>query len=360
MSISVEVVGEDGQGRVKGAVFTPKNRGSFFVDGEPNGSIVYTIPYREYSTGAALLTNSSGSTEMAIDASIGGTPENVYIDEPTTGWTNSALGGTWDFASTAITPQGGTHCIDATGTTDGDEMQMERSSSISLSSYTTFSGFIYLDSINISRHSIEMEVRLAGVIVGNKVDLKDYIDTGTIGSWQPFIIPKSDLGLNGSTIDQIVFRTISTSGAPPNYYLDTINIEESGGELFSFVPPPGMTFEIFSVAFIIQDNITVLEPGQFMGLSALTNGVVLRTKVGGATFFSAGIKTLFDIYANGSDLESTMFGATETLVNFIGTAAGERSRLKGDNGDSFSFLISDDLSGLTSFKAIVRGAILRS
>jgi len=127
------------------------------------------------------------------------------------------------------------------------------------------------------------------------------------GSFQKFLIPKDDLGVNGN-IDQLVFTTVTSAGNAPNYYLDTINIEEIAGELFSWSPPPGMIFEIFSVGWNIMDNITTLEPENFMGISTLANGVTLRTRVSGQTFFSAGFMSLFDIHAGGAEMNPPIFG----------------------------------------------------
>ena len=150
--------------------------------------IVYSADYREYNGAGIPLTDENGSAEMAVNASIGGTPEVVYLDDPTTNWTNTALSGTWDFASTAITPQGGTECIDATGTVNGSIAQIERSSSISLSGYTALSGYIYITRFE-ANDDVDIYLRLAGVLVGNSVTIRDYVNVGNQNTWLPFVIP---------------------------------------------------------------------------------------------------------------------------------------------------------------------------
>jgi hypothetical protein len=320
---------------------------------------VYSSPAREFFGAGLLLTDESGSTEMAVDGSIGGTPDTAYIDSTTANWSQAAISGTWDFASTGVTPQGGTECIDATGTADGDQMQLEKTSNVSMGSYSAISGYIYLTSYNVSRHDVEIELRLAGVLVGLVANVTDYIDTGLLGAWQRFVIPKEVFGISSEEIDQIVFSTVSTSGQPPNYYLDTINIEETGGILYTFSPPLGQVFDLYSVDFVLRDNVTAIEPEQFMGLAALTNGVRVRTRVDGITRFSAGVKVLADWLAAGSNVKSTMFGATDTAVQIQGLAPGTPIRINGNNGDTYSISIADDLSSLTSFTVIVRGGLLR-
>ena len=329
------------------------------VRGDQTGLISYTAPYRDYSGAAAFVTDDNGSTEMAVDASISGTPEVVYLDEPTTNWTNSALSGTWDFASTAITPQGGTESIDATATVDGSIAQMERSSSISLSGFSLFSGYVYLTTWNASRHDISLETRLAGVTIGNSVNINDYVDAGILNAWQPFVIPKEDLGLNGSTIDQLIFTTISTSGQPPNYYLDTINIEETGSTSYTFAPAAGQVFEIDTVEFTFTDNITVIEPQQIMGVSALTNGIRVRTTTDGVTRFAGGIKTFADFLGSGGNEVSRIVGAADSVVKITVPSPGVLIRLTGSLGDFYSIVIADNLSALTSFRVLVRGRLLK-
>ncbi len=327
------------------------------IDGARYGLITYTADLRDYVGAAAQLSDENGSVEMAVNGAFSGTPENVYIDEPTTGWTNSAISGTWDFGSTTITPQGGTESIDATATGDGDQALLERASSISLSAYSAFSGYIYIASINDSKHDVEIEVRLAGVTIGTSVSLKDYIDVGVIGDWQQFAIPKVDMGLNGSTIDQVVFTTLVTSGVGPNYYLDTINIEETGGAAYTFAPAKGVVFELLTVQYTFLDNITVIEPAKMMS-ATLANGIRVRTRIGGITRFSALIPDFNAWLGLGVDISSTIYGATDTTLKFTSDIPGTFQRLCGDDGDTYSVVINDDMSGITSFKTLVRGRIL--
>ena len=333
------------------------NAGSLITD--KTGLQVYSTNAREYFGAGLQVVNADGSADMAVDGSIGGTPDSAYIDASTPNWTQSAISGTWDFASTAITPQGGTQSIDATATIDGNEMQLERSSSISMSGFSAYSGYIYITSFNTSKHTISMEVRLAGAIQGIDVDVTDFVDTGTLNTWQRFVIPKSIMNISTESIDQLVFRTNSTSGQPPDYYLDTINVEEQGSILYTFAPPKGLVFELYSVDFILRNNVTAIEPELFMGLAALTNGVRVRTSIDRATRFSAGVKVLADWLDGGSNVKSTMIGAADSAVQIQGLAPGSTIRIDGNKGDNYSVSISDDLSSLTSFKVIVRGGILR-
>jgi hypothetical protein len=329
------------------------------VDGNDYGIIAYTAPLRDFFGSATFLTDVNGSANMAVDARLGGTPDVVYLDEPTTNWTNSALSGVWDFGSTAITPQGGTESIDATATVNGSQALMQRTSPIDLGSYAAISGYIYLTSWNDAKHDVNLEVRLAGGTVGNSVNINNYIDVGTLNAWQPFVIPKVDMGLNGSVIDQFLFTTESTSGQPPNYYLDTINIEEVGSKVFTFAPLPGQVFELDTVHLTFSDNITVVEPNQIMSLPALTNGIRFRTVIDGVTRFSGGVKTIHAFLSTGVNVGNQVTGAADTTLALVSPNPGINIRFSGDTEDVYSVVISDDFSTLTGFTVYIRGRLLK-
>ena len=353
MPWKTRIIGSNGGPEsVEAGIFNPKKFGR---EGS-SGLISYTEPLYE-TVGAALpLSDENGSTNLAVDASFSGTPETVYDDDPTTNWTNSALSGTWDFASTAVTPASGTEVIDATSTINGDQAQMERSSAVDLSSYTALTGQIYISTWNDNRHSVSIEIRTSGVLQGNAVLISDYVDTTITGQFQQFAIPKSDLGLNGQSIDQVVITTNSTAGQPPDYYLDLIQFQESGLKEFSVTLNPGQKFQVLSVNYAILDNVTVVEPDSFLGAGNLANGIIIRTQRQGGTAFLRGVKGIADVAAAGGQIGTIVTGTTDTFVPIIGDAPGG-TILRGDDGDNFSFLIQDDLSAITSFRVSLRGRL---
>lgn len=342
--------------RLEGVTSTGKSDVELVLKDDGVGILSYAENLHTYRAATVQLVNDTGSTSLAVDASISGTPDVAYLDEPTANWTNSAVGGTWDFASVAIAPQGGTESIDATATVDGNSFQIEKSSTVDLSSFAAISGYVYLTSWNSSRHEIGVELRLAGVTQGSEINIASFVDEGLLNVWQQFIVPLGDLGASSATIDQFLFTTRSSSGQPPNYYLDTINIEEVGTDIFKFAPPPGLIFDIESVSIAMRDNITVLEPNQIMGVSALTNGLRIRTVSSGVTRFSGGISTIYDLESFGGIKASETIGATEMMATFV-AAGGSRSRLIGDDGDEYSWVVSDNLSAITEMKVTVKGRI---
>ena len=141
------------------------------IPGEPTGLRVYSSDAREYLAAGVQLSDASGSTEMAVNAAIVGAPDPAYIDATTANWTQTALAGIWDFASTAITPQGGTECIDATATINADSFVLEKSSTVDMANYSAFSGYVYLVTFDPTRHEIQLQAALAGGTVGVSVDV---------------------------------------------------------------------------------------------------------------------------------------------------------------------------------------------
>ena len=200
---------------------------------------------------------------------------------------------------------------------------------------------------------------MAGVIVGTSINVNDFINTGTLNTWQKYVIPKSAMGLNGSIIDQLVFTTISTLGTPPDYYLDTLNIEQSGSIAFTFQPDIGQIFEVDTVEFTFADNITVIEPEQIMSLASLVTGIRVRTVIDGITRFSGGSTTFTDLLSGGGNIVSTIIGATSSTIKLASGPPGVFIRFNGNTGDNYSIVLSDDYTGLTTFRALMRGRLIK-
>ena len=334
---------------------------------DKQGLMTYTQPFREYVSKSIVLTNDDGSPNMNVDASVSGATDGIHDGTDSVLWTGTALGGTWDFASTAQA-QAGTKSIDATATVNGDQAQLERSSSTPSSSWEVITGWVYLTSYNASKHEILLQWMLAGVADGSTLDLGTYINTGTTGAWQSFTIPLSDFGVSGP-IDQLIITTTVTTGAAPNYYLDELDFRASGSVVYTGEPDKKTTFEFDEMDLIITDNVTgitavagatenatghSLSYDKFMGLTALANGVTLRQTRLGVVLFSVTFRNLSDILFTAFDLITQVSDGTNTIIKIRGRLS-TFVLLEEEKGDKVEIVISDDLSGLLQFKALLRG-----
>jgi hypothetical protein len=253
----------------------------------PPGLIVYNEPYRtQIAQTKAFLSETTGGLNANVDASFSGTPDGIHNGTDSVLWTASALSGTWDFASTTQA-QAGTKSIEAINTVNNDEAQLERGSTITPSDYEAMTGYIYITAWPGSgTKDVELRARLAGVDVGNSVNLSDYITVGTLNTWQKFTIPLADLGLGGDPIDQLIVKTIDIGGgAAPDYYLDTLQWEETGSEIFSVTADTGSKFYGTDMTIVMADaydgtlasaSHPNIKYNQLLGLSKLTNGIVFR------------------------------------------------------------------------------------
>jgi hypothetical protein len=322
---------------------------------------VASIDGYEWDTKSKPLLNDTYGPNLNQNAAASGTPDGVHNGTDTALWTGSSLSGTWDFASTAQA-QAGTKSIDATGTTNGDQAQLERSSAIASSSYNSLSGYIYLTSYNPSKNQILLQFRLAGVNVGVSVNLGDVIDTGVLNAWQSFDIPLSNFSLIGN-IDQLIIQTVRTSGSPPDYYLDTVQLEEAGTLIYSAEADQGTIFEFQTFDMILVDDLVgtlvnnsmpALAYNKILNLSSLTNGITIRRFKGDEVQFSLVARKLSDFLFAAFEIGDVFGDGTNTLIK-LRARLDWWAPLDFRTRDRLEIVIADDLSSLIEARAVIRG-----
>lgn len=330
-----------------------------------NGLMVYTEPFRDYIAQTKPMADSTGSIEANKNAAFSGTPDGVHNGGDNAYWTASALSGTWDFASTTVAQQGSAS-IDATSTVDNSVAQFERSSSINAANYAAITGYIYITGWpgGGGAKDVLLRVREAGADIGNSVNLSNYINTGILNSWLKFSIPFEDLVLGSNDFDQILITTRSTGGgSAPDYYLDTIQVEETGSYTFSVIPDNGTKLHVSRLSMVMVDayNGTLADSShpnikynQFLGVSKLSNGINFRLVTDGITRFNGIFKQHAD-FLTFPGLTTTSGGdATNTWIKYD-ILFDYPFVLDSRTSDSFTMTLSDDLSGLLYFRVFVRG-----
>jgi len=357
---------------IRNTIIDPETgREASVVDGaEVNALAVATRPLKTFENKDIYFQNETYGAEMNQNVATGGTPIHIHDGTDNIYWTASAISGNWVFDSTDQnhTPAG-SKSIDATGTTNNSIAQIAKGSSQDLTGYVSITGWIYISSWSAAgtKH-IELYGwdTGTGLIVGNSVNIDDYINTGQIGSWQKFTINLKDFGIKNKTIDSIRIQTTTTAVAP-NYYLDDIQIEETGAPLeYNIQPETDTWLHIHEISMVLADaytgTITGLDDGtenttmqalsynKILGVSELDSGIIYKHTANGNTKFSYNMKSLADILDNtcsriitsGSDRINTFikicFVYTEPII------------LKWEEMDKLSFTISDDLSGLLRFR----------
>ena len=330
------------------------------VTGKHIGLVSLTHPLLSFSPETHSFLNDSFGNAMNQNIAFGGTPEIIHNGGSSVEWTGSAIQGTWNFAD------GGKVTLTSANNNDEASFAEESPTTIDLSGFTSLTGKIDLDTYNATNNSFIIQFDLAGVAVGNSVNLNDYMDTGNF-SEQNFVVPKADMGLTTQLIDGFTITLTRTGGTKPTMKFDDIQLEETGNSaVFKSTTPLGTRFHITEIRIRIEDAIsTVLTDAsmpnllidQLLGVSSLSNGIVFNRVQKGKILFSATLRNLGDFLEVGSDLINASGNATNTGFTLL-LKFPEPIILEGNKSENFlSFIINDNLSGLTRFTAVARGAI---
>ncbi len=255
------------------------------------------------------------------------------------------------------------------GAAVGDIWEFDKTIDLTIANYTAITGWIYIDDRWAEGDSIEIYCydTDSSSEVGVRVPIEDFTNFINFDVWQSFAIPFSILDIAGAgTFDAVRFQVAAKSGSPPRWFLDDLQVEQTGTPVtFTTVTPKGTRFHITELRLRIEtvlDNrlanssVPNLTFGAILNVARLANGIAFRRVQRGKTLFSAVLRDLSDFLATGSNIIDILGDGTNTgftlLISFPVPVV-----LEGDDGENFmSFTISDDLSGLSRFTAVARGA----
>lgn len=328
------------------------------------GLLTLTKSFQEFNSEVHLFLNDSFGTAMNQNISFGGTPEVIHSGSLTE-WVGTAVAGVWNFTdSEKIT-------ITSANNNDLASFAEENTLTIDMSGFKALTGKVDLDIYNSINNSIDIQFNLSGTLVGNNIDLNNYINTGDF-SEQNFVIPKADLGLTTQSLDGMALTITRTGGTKPTIKFDDIQFEETGDPaVFKVTTPIGTRFHITEINLTLIDNITGittvagaaenatvpnLSYDKLLSISALSNGIIFSRVQKGKVLFSSTIKQLGDFLAEGSHITNHISDGTNTFIN-ISIMFSEPIILEGRSDEFLSFTINDDLSSLLQFTATTRGAL---
>jgi len=276
--------------------------------------------------------------------------------------------------SDAVNLTSSAQAIDATTTTNNDIAQLTRGAgAIDLSAYVSITGWIYITawpgtgtkSVNFKGWNTG-----TGLIVGLEVNLGSYINTASLNVWQQFSIPLTDMNLQASSIDAFRITTVDLGpGAPPDYFLDLIVIEQAGagGGPFQY----DISLEKGALFYANSLKISMARPydtteanGTMPGLgyddllgATLTSGLLFQIIKDKKITLSASIMNFADmIYLPGYDLKDMMYDGTNTFVT-IEIKFDVPYILDRREEDGMRFVVQDDLSSFVFFRAVLGGKV---
>lgn len=355
---------------IKSVIDDPNGAGQARVIDKPDleqGLMVYTEPARNIRvTNSAFQNVDTGSINLNVNAAFSGTPLGIHNGTDSTLWTASALSGTWTFNSTAQAHTG-TRSIDATATHSNQEAQFEYGSTATVSNYTAITGWIYITKWGAPLdRDVSLYFRLSGSTVSDIISLRPFINIGMIDEWQKFTIPLDDFALSSVTVNQLIVRTSGTSGNAPDYYLDDIQLEESGIEIYQVAPNKGEILRIDQISIAMADaydgtlanaSHPNIKYNQFLGVASLTNGLALRRTSNGAILPGTVIyRNHLDLMAFPGIEYQSGGDATNTWVAYK-TRLSHPLELDSRKKETLQLVLSDDLSGLLYFRIFIGGTI---
>jgi len=332
---------------------------------------VDTKPYYEYKNAVRYFVNNTYGRNMNINASpSASTNEDIHNGEDDTYWTASVIeGGTLDFDfSSTDQSYNGTQSF-RWNAEDGDIAQFLHPGGVDLdlSSFIELSGYVYFNDWD---QTGVKEVLFYGYdtgtdsIIGNTVNLADYINTLDLNQWQPFIIPLSDMGLSGETINAIRTEIVESGpGGPPRGYLDDFELIGLKEGLISPVdyilsPRKGEYLSVETLNFIfvnsydsslLNGTMNNLSYDNIIGYKPI-NGILYRRFSEEVLEFNIILRSLFD-FLSIPDLYITdsMCDGTDTLLKMTYSFI-ESGILKDSKKDYISLRLADDFSNFKQFR----------
>ncbi len=335
--------------------------------GERQALVVASRPLKAYRHQLWWFTNDTYGVNMNQNVTFGGSPYAVYTDNAE--WTMTAVSGTWDFDQTTI-KQGGTKAIDGTATVHDDVAQAAKGSALTIASYVALTGYIYLtawDTRGVKGVGVVCWDTGTGAPVGVEVDIGDYVNTGTFGAWQQFVIPMEDFAFGASTtLDAVQFHTIDTGpGAAPDYYLDTVRFENTGSpQIYRVRPGMGTWFHVNRIRVTIADDwvstladnsLPEISYDSILGVSALTAGLLYQRIQDGEPEFTFPAKQVSDwMQMPGCTMDVAIGDASNTLITLeIPFEVSEI--LKAEKDDELRVTVQDNVSGLLMLRMVAAG-----
>lgn len=330
---------------------------------EKNALVVASRPLKEFNNRPFYFITSEGSKDMNVNVTFGGVPEKVHDGIDSVLWTGSSIIGTSVTFNSALqnhTAAGATS-VQVDNASVGDVVQLAKGSDLNCGNYSAMTLWIYVDKDWIPGDEVELYGWDTGTSlqVGTAINLEEYFDYSILDVWQKIAIGLDDFGdlASSTTLDSLRLKIVDKAGIKsPKFYLDDIQFEETGKPLeFVVEPKAGTWLYITSFDIIIVDvydatltdsSMPKISHSGFLGLSSLTIGIQARRIGLGTTMFTAVFKDLIDfmglpgmqIVGHGSDGTNTWIKISQRMATPV--------ILKSDDGDRFTYIVRDDLSGL--------------
>ena len=326
---------------------------------------VSTVPFRTFDNKLTFFRNDTYGIEMNQNAGFSGTSVKIHDGTDNAYWTATNVVGTkvkfdsTDQNHTTI----GTKSIKSDNAPVGETFQMTVAIEQSLVGHAAFTMWIYVDKDWKLGDAVDFYgwESTGGTQVGNKVDLSDYFIYDDYDTWHKITIPLRDMGLVGESIDVVRFEQESSEGKAPKYYLDDIQIEETGDPItFELKPDKGTwllvkgfqivcaaTYSGITTVKDATENATFPKiPYDTLLGTSIASGINYERIASEITVSAATINKFVDFMGLSNATISGQGGdGTESWIA-VNVQFNEEVVLKAEGEDKMTLTINDDLSGL--------------
>ena len=319
------------------------------------GAIVYTEPLIDISPEVRPFFNPNIGVAMNKDVSFGGIPEIINNGGTSTEWTLSGSG--------TFSESGGNLVLAGGNNDDVAIFSEETPTTVDLSNYTALTMKVNLNTYSPATNDFTVQFDLAGVDVGDPVELNQFLDTSDF-SEQSIAIGLGFFNLLSTLVDGFTITVDRTGGSKPTVDFDDIQLEQTGSPLvFKMQPERGEIYNVNEINISFANNIpsTIVDGtmgglsyDDFFGVPALSNGFVYSATQRGEIIFAVALRTIGDFLSAGANISNSISDGTNTFIT-IRVPFVRPIRLDGTMGDFLSFTVNDDLSSLLQLSAITNG-----
>jgi len=171
---------------------------------------------------------------------------------------------------------------------------------------------------------------------------------------------------NAQKVQQVIHAEVGPCPDPLVQYVDAVgdgsgsvalNVDGSTPATFLFAPAAARIARVWTIVFGMI-SATQPEPDEFQDATALTNGINIFATISTAVVTLCGgvpIKDNLGVSVVFDHAGRPEFLGTKKLGVYVMEFHGEPLRLIGEDGDSLSVVIQDNLSALESINMMVKG-----
>ena len=274
-----------------------------------NWLVVRSHPFLELQSTRVQFTNPEYGSAMNQDGAFSGTPLGIQDGDDTALWTAQNVVGTKLTAGSTDRFYGGAASVLVDNPSLNDTWEFDKASNQDLSGYVALTMRVNVDK-DWDTEAIEIYGWDGTAEVGGRVQLAGYLPETVFDVWHPVVIPLSDMGLTGQTIQSFRMQLTSAGAAKkPKFYMDAVQLEETGADLrFTAISPVfDRRFHVYSMVINVADALDMsVVNGTVAGLSydkllgaTLTNGLSFQVYQDGLSYRDATIGNAGDMLDDG-------------------------------------------------------------